>query len=325
MSLDKYGSFQWAQTFGGGSADEVQEICVDGYNNIYVTGSFLDTVDFDPSGGVDEHSTAGVGSPGAFLCSYESGGNYSWTRAWCGDSASASAGTGVASTSLGLTYAAGYYRGTVDFDPSSGFSYQTSNGLDDAFVTYFDEDGAWLWAQSWGGTGIDKANDVAVDPLNRAYVVGEFEGEVDFDPGTGTKDLVSAGGSDAFLSAFSSDSSFLWATQWGLAEDDHATGVAVAWGLQELYVVGDTETTNLVDFFVSQFNLEGNNVWEDYFGGSDGYDYAYGVEVDSIGHAYATGSYQTAVDFDPTSGEEIHESNGADDIFVEKVLYDGGW
>src|SRR5262249_43193299 len=49
--LAKYtptGALAWARRFGGGSGTGVLGIALDGFGNIYLTGAFSVTVDFDP-------------------------------------------------------------------------------------------------------------------------------------------------------------------------------------------------------------------------------------------------------------------------------------
>ncbi|MDV7394596.1 SBBP repeat-containing protein, partial [Arthrospira platensis SPKY1] len=55
------------------------------------------------------------------------------------------------------------------------------------------------WARSFGGNVDDEGQSVSVDAAGNVYTTGYFEGTVDFDPGAGTANLTSAGGSDIFV------------------------------------------------------------------------------------------------------------------------------
>jgi len=61
------------------------------------------------------------------------------------------------------------------------------------------------WAKRMGGTGGDIGSGIAVDASGNVYTIGSFQGTADFDPGTGTANLTSAGGYDVFLSKISLD------------------------------------------------------------------------------------------------------------------------
>ena len=71
------------------------------------------------------------------------------------------------------------------------------------------------WVFGVGGLEYDQATDVAIDAAGNVYAVGRFNGTVDFDPGPGTAELTSAGGSDAFVAKYSPNGTYLWARQMG--------------------------------------------------------------------------------------------------------------
>jgi len=64
--FDSQGNFVWARTWGGPDMDWATAVAADSSGNIYLTGVFEETVDFDPTFEVDEHSTGGD-YDGAFL------------------------------------------------------------------------------------------------------------------------------------------------------------------------------------------------------------------------------------------------------------------
>jgi hypothetical protein len=166
-----------------------------------VTGGFHGTVDFDPGPDVDNHVSNG--GHDAFVTKFDSGGNYIGARTWGGTDFDY--GFGAAVDGWGDVYVTGYFSGTVDFDPGPDVDNHVSNGFRDTFLTKFDSSGNFVWARTWGGTGFDYGNGVAVDGSGNAYVTGMFEDEVDFDPGPGMNNQVSNGYDDAFLSKFPPD------------------------------------------------------------------------------------------------------------------------
>lgn len=46
-----------------------------------------------------------------------------------------------------------------------------------------DQEGSILWAKSFGGSGHDACNSIAIDENGYIYTTGEFQISVDFDPG----------------------------------------------------------------------------------------------------------------------------------------------
>jgi len=327
--FDSSGAFKWARTWGGSDAwGEGYSVAIDGSGNVYVTGYFRGTVDFDPGSGVDDHTSEGIGD--VFLSKFDSSGDFIWARTWGGSGDDE--GYGVAVDGSGCIYVTGYFRGTVDFDPGSGVDNHTSNGEADVFLSVFDPSGAFKWARTWGGSYADEGLGAAVDGSGNVYVTGWFRGTVDFDPGSGVDDHTSNGSRDIFLSKFDSFGAFNWARTWGGSGHDIGRGVAVD-GSGSVYVTGhfhgtvdfdpgsgvDSHISNgYDDVLLSRFDPSGDFQWARTWGGS-GHHSGWGVAVDGSGNVYVTGYFQGTVDFDPGSGVDNHTSNGYDDIFLSKV------
>jgi len=67
-------SYAW----GGKDDYPIRIIVTD--ESIYMIGSFMSSVDFDPGSDIDKHDS--VGNMDAFLCKFRSDGSYEWTRTW---------------------------------------------------------------------------------------------------------------------------------------------------------------------------------------------------------------------------------------------------
>jgi len=337
--FDSSGNYLWARTWGGSDHDYGYGVATDGSGNVYATGYFYGTVDFDPGTGVDKH-TSSDGSLDVFLSKFDSSGGFLWARTWDGAPYSDS-GQGVTTDASGNIYVTGLFEGTTDFDPGLGVDNHTSNGYYDAYLSKFDSTGAFLWARTWGGgSGYDGGSSVATDASGNAYVTGSFIGTVDFDPGTGVDNHTSNGWSyDAFLSKFDSSGGFVWAKTWGGGPySDGGQGVTTD-ASGNAYVTGffygtvnfdpgtgvDDHTSNGVyDVFLSKFDSSGNYLWAKTWGGTYD-DRGYSVATDGSGNAFVTGYFSETVDFDPGTDVDEHTSNGYYDVFLSKFLPDGSW
>src|SRR6185503_12423147 len=71
--LDSSGAFAWAVRWGGTSDDLGRSMTVDGSVNVYTTGIFQGTADFDPGGGTFNLTSAG--SNDVFVSKLDSSGN----------------------------------------------------------------------------------------------------------------------------------------------------------------------------------------------------------------------------------------------------------
>ncbi len=328
--FDSLGNFEWARTWGASGWDGGKGVAADGLGNVYVTGYFRGTVDFDPGSG-DPHTSNG--GPDVYLSKFDSSGNFEWARTWGGSSGDY--GSGVASDDSGNVCVTGYFRGTVDFDPDGGDPH-TSNGDWDVFLSKFDSLGNFKWARTWGGSEYrDWGNGVTADSYGSVYVTGEFWGTVDFDPGGGDPHT-SKGYQDVFLSKFDSLGNYEWARTWGASGADMGRGVA-ADGSGNVYVTGwfgvtvdfdpsggDPHTSNgHYDVFLSKFDSSGSFEWARTWGGLVD-DRSYGVAVDGSGNIYVTGYFHYIADFDPGGGDQ-HTSNGEYDVFLSKFDLSGNF
>ncbi|MBK8619436.1 MAG: SBBP repeat-containing protein [Anaerolineales bacterium] len=78
--LDSNGNYVWAKSMGGTDYDYANGISVDSSGNVYTTGTFLNTVDFDP--GPNDANLSSVGWNDIFISKLDGSGNYVWARAW---------------------------------------------------------------------------------------------------------------------------------------------------------------------------------------------------------------------------------------------------
>jgi hypothetical protein len=163
-----------------------------------------------------------------FLGKYDAGGNFQWVRTW-GGAGTDDAGGMVAADGAGHVYVAGRFGcSACNFDATHATQDpRTTNGSLDVFISAYDSNGNYLWAQTWGGIGLDQAAGMDVDRLGDVFVSGRFQNTADFDPSSGGTDShTSNGGYDAFLSEFSASGTFKGAGSWG-GSGDEMSGVTV--------------------------------------------------------------------------------------------------
>ena len=211
QKLDASGNFIWAKAFGDINSDYGLSITVDTSGNIYTTGSFIGTVDFDPGAGTANLTSAG--GIDVFVQKLDASGNFIWAKAYGGSSNDEGRSTIVDDS--GNIYTTGYFAGTVDFDPGAGTVNLTSAGGNDVFVQKLDASGNFIWAKSFGDSNSDYVRSITVDTSGNIYTTGFFEGTVDFDPGVGTANLTSAGGTDIFVQKLDASGNFIWAKSFG--------------------------------------------------------------------------------------------------------------
>ncbi len=330
--------FEWAKRLGGTSFDQGRAIAVDEAGNVYTTGSFQGTVDFDPGPGTF-NLTAAATSDDIFISKLDADGNFVWAKRIGGTGVDR--GLAIAVDGAGSVYTTGYFTGIVDFDPGPGTFIFTSAGSNDIFVAKLNAEGNFVWAKRMGGTENDIGNDIALDGAGNVYTTGQFVGTVDFDPGPGTFNLTATAGSrNVFVSKLDANGNFVWARRMGGPVDVVGRALALD-GAGHVYTTGQFRGTvdfdpgpgtfNLIsagsqsqDIFVSKLNTNGNFIWAKRMGGT-GFGIGYALALDEAGHVYTTGSFSGTADFDPGPGTFNLAATGDRDVFISKLDANGNF
>jgi hypothetical protein len=335
--LDAAGNLIWAKSMGGYLSDGANSIFVDDSGYVYTTGSFARTVDFDPGPGTSNLTAAGgIGGVDMFILKLDSAGNFIWAKNIGGNNSYRTAGKSIAVDDLGNVYTTGEFRGNVDFDPGAGISNLTSSvgsQSHDAFILKLNTVGNFIWAKNMGGYLVAiESNYIAVDISGNVYTTGRFYRTVDFDPGTGTNYLTSAGLRDVFISKLDAAGNFIWAKNMGGISDDRGSSIALD-ANGNLYATGSFMDTvdfdpgagvsNLAsmggkDVFISKLDAAGNLIWVKSIGGNLS-DVGYSIALDVSGNVYTTGNFSGTVDFDPGAGSSSLTSAGSGDLFILKL------
>jgi hypothetical protein len=351
LKLDTSGNLMWAKRFGGNSGTIGNSIEVDMVGNVYITGSWVGTTDFNPGTGTYNLTETG-GQNDVFICKLNAAGNFVWAKQVGGTGDDM--GHALCLDASANVYVTGYFYGTVDFNPGAG-TYNLTASNYDIFVLKLDSSGSFIWARKMGGPNWDQAYSITVDNSGNVYTTGSFQGTADFDPGAGTANLVGGTSFDAFVSKLNSSGNYVWAKQFSGPDTESgksiitdASGNVYTAGIFQGTVDFDPgpSTYNLTvaggslsnDIFISKLDVSGNFVWAKQMGGTAS-DNVQSIALDASGNIYTTGSFQGTADFDPGIGTYNITSAGSSDGFISKLdnsgnfvwakqygdtLYDGG-
>lgn len=346
---------------GGVYDDQANSIAVDNGGDIFITGSFQGTVDFDPGPGVFNltslNNSSNQSVKSGFICKFDAIGNFVWAKktdtwGYVGSSPTINSNSWnfsngscepkrLAIDNLGNLYITGNYTGSVAFNAPQTNSGLVSNGT--CFLWKLDNNGNFNWVKSWVATS---SNSLTIDVTGNIYVTGCFSGTSNLLPGsTGANTITSAGGKDIFIHKFSNSGNTVWNKNFGGTGDDESKSICID-NNGDIYTTGYFSTT--VDFngiWAGSYNLTSNG-WTDIFVqklnsagqfisaisiGGPMYDRANGIVCDSIGNAYVTGMFapgngvSVPVDFDPGVGVYNLTCVGNSDIFVWKIDGNGNF
>jgi hypothetical protein len=266
--------------------------------------------------------------------------------AWLGNSTSAQVqsafriggagndyGKDLAMDSAGNIISAGYFNGTVDFDPGPGVFNLTALGISDNYVAKYTPTGSLLWAFRTGGAAAELPHSVVLDGSDNIYLAGYFSTTTDFDPGVGVTSRTCAGLRDVYVAKYSSSGAFNWVNTFGSTADDEGFDLHLD-GSGNVYATGMFEGTvnagggNLVsngglDAFFVKYDNSGNHLWS-YSMGGVGNDQGYAVRTDSLGNVWLAGAFAgTNINFGAAGGVTNLTSAGQQDIFLAKYTPGG--
>ncbi|HYD21316.1 MAG TPA: SBBP repeat-containing protein [Flavipsychrobacter sp.] len=245
--LDSAGNFMWAKQISGNNDKDPHGLAVDTLSNVYVTGQFRATADFDPDAGISNLTS--TASYDAFIAKYDSAGNYQWAKQI--SSGFNEAGNDIATDVFGNVVVTGFFdAGTVDFDPGPGV-YSITAADRDMFVLKLRSDGGFAWANSVHPGGNDRGLRIATDGHGNVYTTGDFFGGADFDPGPGEYWL-SAG---VYIQKLDSAGNFAWARAFPA---DVPADITVD-QTNDVYLVGSYTSGGDFDPGPGVFTLSGND------------------------------------------------------------------
>ena len=225
-------------------------------------------------------------------------------------------GTSIALAPNGDVVVAGWFLDTVTL----GGNPLSSAGQEDGWVARYRSDGTPLWSTRFGGAGRDTATAIAVDNAGDVYVVGTFQGPVNFGGAVRTN---SRGGFLVKLNGTSG--AYQWDKTYGSTGIDIAIDVAI---IDDSTVILSGIFTGTVDFgggartatplegtdcILAAYDLSGVHSWSKPLT-TAGNDYDGCFIASSNSDLIVTGAFlETAM-----LGGTPLSSTGATDLFIAK-------
>jgi hypothetical protein len=311
------------------SVSEVKATAPDAAGNVFLTGSFTNTVVLGTT------ILTSLGNRDVFVAKFNPSSNqFVWAQRAGGSGNDQAVALAVSGTSV---YVAGSFASPTASFGSTTLSNALS-GITDAFVAKLTDAGSagnFVWAQRVGGTNIDAATALAVSGTS-VYITGYFASSTATFGATTLTNAGAVGAYDVFvakLTDMGSASNFVWAQQAGgldwdvaLALAVNGTSVYVAGFFQSATAAfGSTTLSNAVtnyrnDVFVAKLTDAGSTgsfVWAQRAGGADA-DEATALAVSGTS-VYITGYFASStVGFGAATLTNAGPANSTD-AFVAKL------
>jgi hypothetical protein len=257
----------------------------------------------------------------------DSGASLSWERNF--GSMTTGAFTAAYATTDGVILGGCYYN-AIDIDTY----HFVSNGGYDILLMKLDNNGAIVWAKSFGSPyGADWAGDetildVSVDSQNNILVAGSFYDTMSITNGLHSVTLTSASQKDPFIAKFSAQGDILYAKSFGSPGGDDAAmslaidssdNFAVVGRFYNSLTLSGTQLNGLfLDAFVAKLSGDGTLLWAKNFGGPR-LGNAIEVAIDKQNNIIIGGTFGGTVTINGVTKTSV----GSDDVFFTKLNAQG--
>ncbi|HSV15773.1 MAG TPA: hypothetical protein VLI90_16040, partial [Tepidisphaeraceae bacterium] len=180
------GDFGFVLNRGAEFADSASAVASDSKGDVFITGSFEGTVDFDPFGPKATHASLSTDSEGLFAAKYDRDSHLLWVvKIYDNDGVRTS---GPVARDI-----------AVDTAGNAIVTYIVTSGppVSNATIVKISPSGLTLWSRTIIGANVVG---VATTPSNEIVTLGTLgAGATDVDPGAGTFTLTPPDGEDAFV------------------------------------------------------------------------------------------------------------------------------
>jgi len=205
-------------------------------------------------------------------------------------------------------------------------------------VVKYSPTGAVVWSKSVATRSASA--DLTVSASGTVFVVGSFDGTVDFDPSSKSKYVSSGPSAAAFVLKLDAAGKFGWVSLFVSRTVGSTTGFSAAQsvaldGSGNVIVGGyydytvdfnpGTGTTTLPTIgggYLTKFNSSGGLVWARALQSVEPV-FVYGLDVDAAGAVYAAGALLGETDFDPSASSFMRTPAGDVDAFILKLTPTG--
>lgn len=168
--FDVSGNILWVKTLGGNSFDGAESATVSNSGDLFITGSFSNTIDLNPSTSIDDEFSSN-GYRDVFVSRYDANGNNIWNKTFGGTGEDI--GKDLSIDGNNNIYTTGTFENTVNVNTTS----IVSQGGSDFFVNKIDVFGNHEWIIRFGTAWDDESLGIEVFSTGNAYITGNLGGD----------------------------------------------------------------------------------------------------------------------------------------------------
>ena len=334
----------WAYNIGGTGNDTCYSQTVTSTGELIIAGSYLNTVDFDPSASSNVLVNTQSYNPqiiqNTYIAKYSTSGGFVWAKdigakVYPFGSITSSIPNVVCDASNNILIA-GVFNQTSDFDPSAAAVNITISSITTTatFIAKYDSNGNYSWVKrlSSSNKGITFNNS-----SSNITIFGTFSNTnpIDFDPGTPVYTLSSTNGTNYFAT-YDLNGNFVYANNIKPTITNLISNET-----QGIFVTGYFSGTNdfdpsslgvanqfsvLTNGFIAKYDTNGAYVNVKPIGGNKVSNYTGNfISTDGAGNIYRAGNLSATTDLDPSSSTFNVSSPSGSGIFISKYTPSGSF
>ncbi|MEO0571490.1 MAG: hypothetical protein AAF039_07265 [Bacteroidota bacterium] len=264
LRLDASGTIIWERSFGFSGHDHSYDLVETADGGFFFSG-FLDVTSSNGEGSTDKNTLTAHGVGEFWGTKIDGDGNLEWRKFFGGTNNDRSFGVVNA-------HDGGYIL--TGASESDDFDITNPKGSYDFWAVKMDKNGNFVWENSFGGTGIDQAQDILATADGGYVIVGNtFSSD--------TQVTKNQGQSDVWLIKIDDNGQLLWQKSFGGSGFDAAHSVRptsdgglLVCGNSKSFDGDVTENFGENDIWIFKTDASGNMQWEKSFGGL-GLDFGY--------------------------------------------------
>ncbi len=253
VKFNSSGTRQWGTYYGGTTSipngDEGYALATDSDNNIYLTGSTINSTGIATPGAHQPTRASSNTNRDAFLVKFNTNGVRQWGT-YYGGTAGSTVGWSVATDTFNNVYLGGITSANNAIATPSAHQPTYGGGDNDAFLVKFNPSGVRQWGTYYGGTESERDGTgtphvaIATDNIGKVVYLAGRTSSTNGIATVGAHQEILVGNRDAFLAQIkTSNGSREWGTYFGGTGTENSYGATVdVFG--RIYLVGATNSNN---------------------------------------------------------------------------------
>ena len=244
------GDLLWIKRSGGIYSDQAYSVTSDLFGNLYCTGYFTETANFNTPSSFGTNEIVSAGGYDIFIAKYNQNGEIIFFKRAGGTGFDLGASIKVDPSGI---YLCGSFNSVANFNtPNSSGSFEViSAGNSDIFLAKFSLSGDAIWIKRAGGIGNDSGYKIALSQDGNVFITGSFTGTANFNnPSSFGSNELTCPNYNSFFGQYSSTGNLVWISKIEGNNTSIISDIKVkinSNGYYELFITGSYSGTITLD------------------------------------------------------------------------------